>query len=73
MRILNICAYTWAIGGPARIIYDHTEEVLRRGHQVDILSPMTPGEKSYPTPEGARLIECKRSTPISKFFNEFSQ
>jgi glycosyltransferase involved in cell wall biosynthesis len=72
MRILNICAYTWAIGGPARIIYDHTTEVLRRGHQVDILSPMTPGEKSYPVPTGARLIECERSTPVSKYFNEFS-
>lgn len=72
MRILNICAYTWAIGGPARIIYDHTTEVLKQGHQVDILSPMTPGEKSYTVPEGARLIECARTTPISRFFNEFS-
>lgn len=72
MKILNICAYTWAIGGPARIIYDHTTEVLRQGHEVDILSPMTPGEKSYPIPLGARLIECQRSKPVSKFFNEFS-
>jgi glycosyltransferase involved in cell wall biosynthesis len=72
MRILNICAYTWAIGGPARIIYDHTIEVLKQGHQVDILSPMTPGEKSYPVPEGARLFECARTKPISRFFNEFS-
>ncbi|GLU52377.1 glycosyltransferase [Dyadobacter frigoris] len=72
MRILNICAYTWAIGGPARIIYDHTNEVLAQGHQVDILSPMTPGEKMYPVPEGARLIECKRTTPISNFYREFS-
>jgi len=72
MRILNICAYTWAIGGPARIIYDHTNEVIRLGHQVDILSPMTPGEKSYPTPEGARLIECARTTPISNYYREFS-
>ena len=72
MRILNICAYTWAIGGPARIIYDHTTEVLRQGHQVDILSPMTPGEKSYPVPEGARLIECARTTPISNYYREFS-
>ena len=72
MRILNICAYTWAIGGPARIIYDHTTEVLRQGHEVDILSPMTPGEKSYPVPAGARLFECKRTKPVSKFFNEFS-
>lgn len=72
MRILNICAYTWAIGGPARIIYDHTTEVLWQGHQVDILSPMTPGEKSYPVPEGARLIECARTTPISNYYREFS-
>lgn len=72
MRILNICAYTWAIGGPARIIYDHTTEVLKQGHQVDILSPMTPGEKMYPVPDGARLIECARTTPISNFYREFS-
>lgn len=72
MRILNICAYTWAIGGPARIIYDHTTEVLKQGHQVDILSPMTPGEKMYPVPPGARLIECARTTPISNFYREFS-
>ncbi|TLV02665.1 glycosyltransferase [Dyadobacter luticola] len=72
MRILNICAYTWAIGGPARIIYDHTTEVLAQGHEVDILSPMTPGEKSYTVPAGARLIECKRTTPISNFYREFS-
>ncbi|WP_025761348.1 glycosyltransferase [Dyadobacter tibetensis] len=72
MRILNICAYTWAIGGPARIIYDHTLEVLKQGHQVDILSPMTPGEKMYPVPEGAKLISCARSTPISQVYREFS-
>ena len=72
MRILNICAYTWAIGGPARIIYDHTTEVLAQGHQVDILSPMTPGEKSYPVPDGARLIECARTTPFSNYYREFS-
>ena len=72
MRILNICAYTWAIGGPARIIYDHTTEVLNQGHQVDILSPMTPGEKMYPAPEGARLIAGKRTTPISNIYREFS-
>lgn len=72
MRILNICAYTWAIGGPARIIYDHTTEVLRQGHEVDILSPMTPGEQSYPVPQGAKLIECARTTPISNYYREFS-
>lgn len=72
MRILNICAYTWAIGGPARIIYDHTTVVLKQGHQVDILSPASPGDKIYPAPEGARVIVCKRTQPISRFFPEFS-
>ncbi|WP_428666332.1 glycosyltransferase [Runella sp.] len=72
MRILNICAYTWAIGGPARIIYDHTTVVLKQGHQVDILSPASPGDKIYPAPEGARVIVCERTQPISRFFPEFS-
>ena len=72
MKILNICAYTWAIGGPARIIYDHTIEVLKQGHEVTILSPMTPGEKMYPAPEGAELVAVERTTPISNFYREFS-
>ncbi|SKB73514.1 glycosyltransferase [Dyadobacter psychrophilus] len=72
MRILNICAYTWEIGGPARIIYDHTTEVLKHGHQVDILSPMTPGDEMYPAPEGARLFAVARTTPVSNFYREFS-
>ena len=72
MRILNICAYTWQTGGPPKIIYDHTEVVLRYGHQVDILSPISPGEKPYPVPTGARLILCKRTPVVSRFFREFS-
>lgn len=72
MRILNICAYTWAIGGPARIIYDHTTEALKQGHSVTILSPMTPGEKMYEVPPGAQLIPCRRTTPISYVYREFS-
>ncbi len=72
MRILNICAYTWQAGGPPKIIFDHTEVVLRYGHQVDILSPISPGEKPYPVPDGARLILCRRTPIISRFFREFS-
>lgn len=72
MRILNICAYTWAIGGPARIIYDHTTEALKQGHSVTILSPMTPGEKMYEVPPGATLVPCRRTTPISHVYREFS-
>ncbi len=72
MRILNICAYTWAIGGPARIIYDHTTVALKQGHQVDILSPASLDDKIYPAPEGARVIVCERTEPISRFFPEFS-
>ena len=72
MRILNICAYTWAIGGPARVIYDHTSIAVQRGHQVDILSPMSPGDKLYPVPEGARVIPVLRTPPLSLFFREYS-
>jgi glycosyltransferase involved in cell wall biosynthesis len=72
MRILNICAYTWEAGGPPKIIFDHTTVALRNGHQVDILSPISPGEKPYPVPEGARLILCQRTPIISRFFREFS-
>ncbi len=72
MRILNICAYTWEIGGPARTIYDHTSEALKAGHQVDILSPFTPGDKLYPAPAGARIFPCKRTPFISRIYREFS-
>ncbi|QJW90739.1 glycosyltransferase [Spirosoma taeanense] len=72
MRILNICAYTWEAGGPPKIIFDHTQVALRYGHQVDILSPISPGEKAYPVPEGARLILCQRTPIISRFFREVS-
>lgn len=72
MRILNICAYTWEIGGPPKIIFDHTQVALQYGHQVDILSPISPNDKPYPVPEGARLILCQRTRPVSQFFREFS-
>lgn len=72
MKILNICAYTWAIGGPARIIYDHTTVALKLGHEVDILSPAAPTDAIYPVPEGARVFVCQRSEPVSRFFPEFS-
>ncbi len=72
MKILNICAYTWEIGGPARIIYDHTVEAVASGHEVDILSPMSPGDKLYPAPAGARVIPCLRTQPVARFYREFS-
>lgn len=72
MRILNICAYTWQTGGPPKIIFDHTQVALRYGHQVDIISPISPGEQPYPVPDGATLILCKRTPGISRFFREFS-
>ncbi len=72
MRILNICAYTWQTGGPPKVIFDHTQIALEQGHQVDILSPISPGEEPYTLPEGARLILCRRTPGISRFFREFS-
>jgi glycosyltransferase involved in cell wall biosynthesis len=72
MRILHICAYTWSIGGPARLIYDHTQIAVAEGHQVDILSPLSPDDKLYPAPEGSRVIPCLRTPIISRFFREVS-
>lgn len=72
MKILNICAYTWEIGGPARIIYDHTVEAIAQGHQVTILSPMSDGDKLYPAPEGAQIIPCRRTQPLANIYREFS-
>jgi len=72
MRILHICAYTWAIGGPAKTIFDHTRFAVARGHQVDILSPLSPGDELYPAAEGVRVIPCLRTPGISRFFPEFS-
>ncbi|WP_234734321.1 glycosyltransferase [Tellurirhabdus bombi] len=72
MRILHICSYTWDIGGPARMIHDHTQVAVAQGHQVDILSPVSPNDKPYPAPTGSRLFTCQRTLPISRFFREFS-
>lgn len=72
MRILHICAYSWEVGGPPKVIFDHAGIALRYGHQVTILSPISPGETPYPTPEGAQLILCRRTPLISRFFREFS-
>lgn len=72
MRILHICAYSWEIGGPPKVIFDHAEIALSNGHQVTILSPISPGETPYPTPAGAQLILCQRTLLISRFFREFS-
>ena len=72
MRILHICAYSWAIGGPPKVIFDHAQVALRHGHQVTILSPISPGENPYPVPDGATLVLCRRTPFISRFFREFS-
>lgn len=72
MRILHICAYTWSIGGPARVIYDLCQSAIQRNYEVDILSPVSTGDKIYPSPEGVNLIICKRTTPFSNIYREFS-
>lgn len=72
MQILHICAYTWEAGGPAKVIYDHAQVALRHGHSVTILSPVSPGEQPYVLPDGARLVLCRRTPGISRFFREFS-
>ncbi|MCY7359490.1 MAG: glycosyltransferase [Rudanella sp.] len=72
MRIAHICAYAWEVGGPSKVIYDHTAIALSEGHQVDILSPYSDDDTPYPVPEGGHLLRFRRTTPISRGFREFS-
>ncbi|MEA5429000.1 glycosyltransferase [Arcicella lustrica] len=71
MRILNICAYSWDIGGPPKIIYDHAVEQIKLGAEVTILTPITEGQKLYALPEGVKIVVCKRHW-LAKLWAEFS-
>lgn len=71
VKILNICAYSWDIGGPPKIIYDHAVEQIKLGAEVTILTPFTEGQKLYELPEGAKIVVCKRHW-LAKFWAEFS-
>lgn len=71
VKILNICAYSWDIGGPPKIIYDHAVEQIKLGAEVTILTPFTKGQKLYTLPEGAKIVVCKRHW-LARFWAEFS-
>lgn len=71
VKILNICAYSWDIGGPPKIIYDHAVEQIKLGAEVTILTPITEEQKLYALPEGAKIVVCKRHW-LAKFWAEFS-
>ena len=71
MKILNICGYSWDIGGPPKIIYDHAIVQMKLGAEVTILTPISEGQKLYAIPEGANVVTCKRHW-FSKFWAEFS-
>jgi glycosyltransferase involved in cell wall biosynthesis len=71
MKILNICGYSWDIGGPPKIIYDHAIVQMKLGADVTILTPISAGQKLYAIPEGANIVTCKRHW-FSKFWAEFS-
>lgn len=71
MKILNICGYSWDIGGPPKIIYDHAMVQMKLGADVTILTPISAGQKLYAIPEGANIVTCKRHW-FSKFWAEFS-
>lgn len=71
MKILNLAAYVWANGGPSQVIFEHTQQQLLLGHEVDILSFYRENDKFYSLPTGANLIPCK-SHWFSKFFPDFS-
>ena len=71
VKILNICAYSWDIGGPPKIIYDHAVEQIKLGAEVTILTPINEGQKLYALPEGAKIVVCKRHW-LAKIWAEFS-
>ncbi|MES2519791.1 MAG: glycosyltransferase [Bacteroidota bacterium] len=71
MKILNICGYSWDIGGPPKIIYDHAVVQMKLGAEVTILTPISAGQKIYALPEGAKIVTCQRHW-FSKFWAEFS-
>jgi len=71
MKILNICGYSWDIGGPPKIIYDHAIVQMKLGAEVTILTPISAGQKLYATPEGAKIVACRRHW-FSKYWAEFS-
>jgi glycosyltransferase involved in cell wall biosynthesis len=71
MKILNICGYSWDIGGPPKIIYDHAVVQMKLGAEVSILTPISEGQKVYAIPEGAKVITCQRHW-FAKYWAEFS-
>jgi glycosyltransferase involved in cell wall biosynthesis len=71
MKILNICGYSWDIGGPPKIIFDHAEVQMKLGAEVTILTPISEGQKIYAIPDGANVVTCKRQW-FSRFWAEFS-
>ena len=71
MNILNLCGYSWEIGGPSKVIYDHARVQLSLGAQVSILTPLSPGERLYPVPDGARAITVPRHR-LARLVPEFS-
>lgn len=71
LRILHICAYTWDIGGPPKVIYDNAVVQLANGAEVTILTPISEGQKLYPVPNGAQIVCCKRHS-LARIWAEFS-
>ena len=71
MKILNIGGYTWDIGGPPKIIYDHATVQIKLGAEVTILTLISEGQKLYDIPDGVKVVSFKRHW-FSRFWAEFS-
>lgn len=71
MKILNLCGYSWEIGGPSKVIHDHAEIQTRLGAEVSIFTPLSPNENLYPVPKGV-LIETFPRHKLARFIPEFS-
>lgn len=71
MNILHICAYSWDIGGPPRVIYDYTHVQAAQGEKITILTPMSKGDVLYNVAPGVNVVEVKRHW-FARFFPEFA-
>ncbi len=71
MKILHLSEHSQANAGPSQVIYNHSQEQLKAGFQIDILTPFDENTLFYPVPEGVNLIKCRKNY-FARFLHYFS-
>ena len=72
MRILHVTPYfapAWAYGGPPRSVFELSRELVRRGHEVSILTTdaLSATERASPSTEVSEGIEVHRCRNLSNY------